>query len=624
MKAETIKNEIAFYDQNKGLFRIIKDEPHIKELRDFCNTRLEGIDTLTPALLIELAGILLGKNDRDSDSISSQIFRKLVRYFGGYPTLECLKKEGQLSEENITFLEKYHKQADLLAPLIVSIGKKLAPVYKQRMFYAAEMLSEKEKLLEMFTYFAKFAFNENADLYFEIIHFLNVHGINTDDVVPLLNNVKQLANIKHTLEIVLDRFNSQFNHNILVAIMKLQNPGYFYPILELLPNTPESLNHLIEVDGILDKCIGAEQILKNFKSAGWELAPYLNSILSIDRNGENLRQATDRLKDLPIKSELLPMILESVFTYPDKCVALVKAVALLNDENVRKDLLKIVFASKFPDRAAAAIVALRKENCLDKQTRNLVCAQSDYAVELAHAFVLFKQVNYTARAGFDALAQRPQCADKAVRVIDYLQKHSLLELLKAKSAPYKGTVKKASDLMITAVCKAGLTDDSLLKLFDTMKEVNLLNPLNLQKLMHQLKYIKTLSSATRCLANGNKLDQRNFENLIQDPANSLALAESLGGTPTSPSLPHEIDAGAKDFVEIRKAAKILAQGQRQGFFMPLPDSEKVKSFEKATHKKVSVMCKDTMIKIAEYTGGNHLEKNVVHQIANNAYCSVLK
>lgn len=77
MKVETIKNEIAFYDLNKGLFRIIKDEPHIKELRDFCNTKLVDINTLTPALLIELAGILLGKNDRDSDSVSSQIFRNL-------------------------------------------------------------------------------------------------------------------------------------------------------------------------------------------------------------------------------------------------------------------------------------------------------------------------------------------------------------------------------------------------------------------------------------------------------------------------------------------------------------------------------------------------------------------
>lgn len=344
----------------------------------------------------------------------------------------------------------------------------------------------------------------------------------------------------------------------------------------------------------------------------------------MDRNGENLRQATDRLKELHIKPELLPMILESVFTYPDKCIGLVKAVALLNDENVRKDLLKIVFASKFPDRAAAAIVALREENCLDKQTRNLVCAQSEYAGELAQAFVQFKQVNYTDRAAFDALAQRPQCADKAVRVIDYLQKHSLLDPLKAKPVPFKGTVKKASDLMITAVCKAGLTDDSLLKLFDIMKEVNLLNPLNLQKLMHQLKYIKTLGSAARCLANGNKLDQRNFENLLQDPANSLALAESFGGTPKSLSLPHEVDAGAKDFVEIRKAAKILAQGQRQGLFMPILDSQKVKSFEKATHKKMSVMRKETMIKIAEYTGGNHLEKNVAHQIASQAYCSVLK
>ncbi|VEB37990.1 hypothetical protein [Legionella cherrii] len=61
MKAEIIKSKLDLYDQNKGLFRVLKDEPHIKALREFYNSKLQGVHTLSPPLLLELAVILLGK-----------------------------------------------------------------------------------------------------------------------------------------------------------------------------------------------------------------------------------------------------------------------------------------------------------------------------------------------------------------------------------------------------------------------------------------------------------------------------------------------------------------------------------------------------------------------------------
>ncbi|CAM2944803.1 Uncharacterised protein [Legionella steigerwaltii] len=623
MKAETIKNQINYYDQNKGHFRILKDEPHIKELREFCNNKLQGVNTLSPPLLLELAAILLGKNDRDGEALSSHIFRDLVQGLGGYETLESLKKYKQLSAENIVFIEKNHKQANLLTPLLISIGSKLSPSTMTIMFHAAEMMSDQERLIEMFNCFEKFALSENAGLYFELINFLNRYGINTDDVVLLLSEAKQLVSIKKTLD-VLERTNSQLlNRDNIIAILKLQNPYYFYKVLELLPDTQESLNRLFAVDNILDKCSRAEEIIKNFKKAGWELEPYLKYILSADRNGVDLESATSMLMEIKFKPELLPFVLETLFARSNESIALVKAVGLLNDEHLKEDM-DLAFASKYPDRVAAAIVELRKEQCFNKQTRRIIRSHPEHAVELAQALIQLNRLNHAGRAAYDGIVKYPQNADKVAQVLEYLQKNFLLHNLNGKPDAYKGIVKQSSHSIITEVCKAELTDDSLIKLFEAMKAANLLDIPNLNKLMPKLKYVKTLATAATCLANSNKLNQTNFNSIIGAPFDAMVIAESLGGTPRSPSLPERIDEGAKDFVEIRKAAKILAQGQQQGLFFAKQDPEKIGTFEKVTHKKMAAVQNEAMMKIAEHTSEHHLEDVTEHHTANSSYFSVLK
>lgn len=623
MKAETIKKQISLYDQNKGYFRTLKDEPHIRALREFCNNKLAGIETLSPSLLLELATILIGKKDRDGDSKSSHIFRKLVGYLGGYEVLDCLNNQKQLSAEYVVFLEKNPKHAKALAPLLASIGKKIPSSIKTIVLHAAEMMSEPEQLVEMFKYFREFAFAEDAVLYFETLDILNRYGINTDAVVPLISEVKQLFSKKQALEMLYDINSQLFNRDNVINILKLQNPYHFYKLLELLPNTQDNLNRLFAADGILDKCSHAEEIIKNFKSAGWELQPYLKSILSVDRNGFKIECATDRLKEMTINPELLPLILETIFARSNESMALVKAVAFLNPENLEEDALNLAFATKHPERVAEAVVALKKAKLFNNQTTAVICSHPEHALGLAQAMIQLSCLNCTVNAAYDGLDQYPQSAEKVAKVIEYLQENSLIHNSNNKPEVGKGRVKLSTDVVVAVVCKAELTDDSLLKLFEIMKAATLLDIYNLHKLIPKLKYVKTLTSAARCLANSNQLDQLNFDSIISDPINSIALAENLGGIPYSPLLPEMIDEGAQDFVAIRKAAKILASGQRRGLFFPKLEPEKLQSFEKATHRKMTAIQNETMIKIAQYTSEHHLERATEHHIANSSYFSIL-
>ncbi|KTD43118.1 hypothetical protein [Legionella parisiensis] len=623
MKAKIIQKQVKLYDRNKGYFRALKDESHIKELREFCNSKLEGIDTLPPALLLELATILIGKKDREGDSESSRIFRTLVSYFGGYEALDCLNNQKQLSAEHAGFLAKNAKHAKELAPLLASIGKKISPSTMTIVLHAAEMMSEPEQLVEMFRCFRQFAFEEDAFLYFEILGTLNRYGINTDDVVPLLIEVKQPLSKKQALE-TLYRINPKlFNRDNVMNILKLKNPYYFYKLLELLPDTQDSLDRLFAVDDILDKCSFAEEIIKNFNSAGWNLQLYLNYILSVERNGFDIECATGRLKEMTIKPELLPLILETLFVRSGESIALVNAVEILNLESLEEDVLNLAFATNYPDRVAEAVVALKKAALFNNQTTDVICSHPKYAFGLARAMIQLSQLDCSVNAAYDGLDQYPQSADKVAKVIEYLQEHSLIYNAENKPDAGKGRVKLSTDVIVAAVCKAELTDDSLLKLLETMKAANLFDIHNLHKLIPKLKYVKTLASAARCLANSNQLDQLNFDSIISDPINSIILAEDLGGTPCSPSLPKVIDEGAQDFVAIRKAAKILASGQRQGLFFPKLEPEKLQTFEKATHRKMAAIQNEAMMKIAQFTSEHHLERATEYHIANSAYFSVL-
>ncbi len=625
MKAATIENKIRLYDIKKGYFRLLMDESHIKELREFCNSKLKGVVTLSPSLLLDLAAILLAKKDREGDSESSQIFRKLVGCFGGYEALDTLKEQEQLSAENVAFLEKNRKQAERLAPLLVSLGKSLPLSKYAIVLKAAEMMLDRQRLVDVFKDFERFASKPYAVFYFETLSMLNRYGMHTDEMVPLLSEVKQLYSIKQLLEGLYKLNPHLFHRDNVITILRLQNPYYFHKLLELLPATQESLNVLFAVDGVLDQCSQAQEIIKNFKSAGWELQPYLKYILSGDRNGLDLVLATGRLKEMAIPPELLPLILEAIFTRSNESIALVNAVALLNKENLEERVLTTAFSTKYPDRVAAAIVELKKENHFNKQTSNVICSHPEYAIELAQAMIQLHHINCTTlSAAYDGIEKSPQSADKAARVIEYLQKNSLVHHSNDKPDAHTRVAKQTSDAIIVAVCKAELTDDSLLKLLEIMKAAGLLDLSNLHKLTPRLAYVKTLTSAAKCLANGDKLDELNFDSIISDPINAIALAENLGGIPSSPSSPKRVDGGAKDFAEIRKAAKILAQGQQQGLFFAKLEPEKIATFERATHREMAAIQNEAMMKIAQYTSEYHLEKNTEQHLANSAYFSVLK
>lgn len=606
MKRITIKKALEQYDSNKGYGRtLIKEEPHIKELRSFYVELKE--EDLSPSSLLKLARILIGKNTRTDTSESGKTFEELVNALGGYEALDTLNAAKELTEDNVVFLEKHPKEAKALASNIVFFSKNTAASAMKNIFNAAEKMKNPQELILIFKELELISQRENAVFFIDALSLLNRHGLNSDEVIPLLKESEHIIFIVQILKTLVKSNPALITMPNLISILQIKKPYIFLGMYKNLPPNQKSLDSLYHANDTLDQCIWSQDILKNFKTAEWDPQPYLQAILSGKLNGWALTTATTKLVDLKLKAEIVPLILSTTVTHSNESVELVKAVNILNKEGLDEDLLKLAFGTpKFSNTVAAALTTLQKAQCYTKTSQTFACFSPEYALGLAQFWIQFSRIECSEPSLRINMLKHPQCASYTANVIEFLRQHEL-----------------HIERNISVICNAKLTSDALFNLLNVMNEAKILDQTSLDHLFPKLSFIKTLYSSAKCLANGKKLDSFNFDTLISDPINAVALAENLGGK-SYKELAYLKNPGAQDFVTIRRNTKILCQGHRQGLFFPEMSAEKKLSFEKYRGMTLAAVQKEILIKIAKYSGNRELEEEVEHHIANVTYSSFLK
>lgn len=112
MKYGDIAKELARY--KPGMVRLLgKTESHVGPLQKFyVGKDKESLrdEDISANNLLDLAKIILGKGDRESNKESSKLFRRLAAYFGGYSALDDLKKANLLLIPILEPLTRYVSQ----------------------------------------------------------------------------------------------------------------------------------------------------------------------------------------------------------------------------------------------------------------------------------------------------------------------------------------------------------------------------------------------------------------------------------------------------------------------------------------------------------------------------------
>ncbi len=607
MKRITIKKALENYDEKKGLGRtLLKEEPHIGELRAFYNELLEKKEkNLSPSSLLKLAHILIGKKTRTDESESGKTFEELVKGLGGYKALDALNAAHQLTEDNVVFLEKHPTEAESLASSIISITKNTSVPTMKNILNAAEQLNNPQDLSAFFKDLEIISRSENAYFFIKILSLLNKYGLKSDEVTSLfrLDNVISIASILDTLAETNSALITKPN---LISILKIKKPYVFIDLYEHLPPNQSSLDSLFEANDTLEKCSWSADILLNFKNAGWDPQPYLKAILGGEINGWELKSAIEKLTKLKLKLDTLTFILQTMFSHSDNSTVILEAVIILNTlEGLDETHLKVAFKEpKFSKTVAAAFATLQQAKCFEKASQIYVCLYPEYALGLAEFWIQLSKIKHADLTLRRVMLSSPQSSSYAATVMDLLQEHKL-----------------DNPKNLWAVCNARLSSGALLSLLNVMSEAKILNQPNLSHLFPRLSFIKTLYSGARCLANVGKLDTFNFESLIADPINAVMLAKNLGGKAYKDNVNIK-NPGAQNFVTIGNNIRTLCQVHRQGrFFQPVP-AEKMESFEKHRGITVAQAQNEILIKIAGYSGNHSLEKEVEQHVAQDVFSSM--
>ncbi|HRD70610.1 MAG TPA: hypothetical protein PK657_10740 [Legionella sp.] len=337
MKNKDISNLLKSYDENKGSFRTyIKDEPHIRDLRNF-EIEVSGDERdLTGKELVALCSIILSKNDRTMNSESSKTFTVLADYFGGYDTLEFLKSNELLVDEYLVFFAKYASDnKELITQIIIIIGK---------LFTSTHWMSMSDYLAFFIDAFQKTSIKENRGAllkFFETIVFANtiearVTGIlfiehlkNKKILDHLINHIINLNKIIFHMSQVCPELITLDNLRTLVL---LNNPDFFYHDFSKISASQEHLDLCISIDNKNYQSPYALNIIRVFLNAQWDWKPYLEEILNFDTDsGKKVYSAINKLHELiPEASDNLDSIVASIIQYPLHSSDLIEAIKALN------------------------------------------------------------------------------------------------------------------------------------------------------------------------------------------------------------------------------------------------------------------------------------------------------
>lgn len=524
MKKEHITSVINTYDEKKGWGRSARDEPHIAELRPFV-VKITGSDLL-PAELVQLADIVRGKNDREADTASSRAFSQLAEPLGGYAALDLLKEHKILQETNIVFLEKYPGLGYGLASFIAQVSKKIPEKLVQALLNALEFREVLGTLPELVTLYKESFLLKNINIadHLPLLTLLNTHQLYTDNLKPLLIRFSessnfQLMELTRTLN-KLAALNPELitlsNVEALLGSPSLPQVDQF---MQLVPPVQANLDTIL-THFPLRPSAWLPKLLANFRSASWDVTPFLKDIVASEEHLFELATAVATLGGAALDIGDLASVLTILLNHRIFSPSLAKAVRLsLSNQAILLDDLELI--SRFPDHAENVVLArihLKTYGLLPEAAFITACIHSQFASGVSQFLIQWHKIYGADKEPHEAVLGNPQRAGESAQVLAFLHGEEL-----------------ASEANVSAVCQADLKDGFLLLFLQSLKKAEQLTQGNIDLLLPRIDSINLLYPAVQCLENGGVLEQINYESLLVDPENAMTLALELGGKVIEPS-----------------------------------------------------------------------------------------
>ncbi|ASQ45541.1 hypothetical protein [Legionella clemsonensis] len=643
MKILKIKEYLESYDAKKGYGRTVKDEPHIAELRQFYHEQVKEIrEELTPEKLLELVKICLRKKTWNG-SESSNTFEALLKELGGRNALQRLKENKQLSATNVVLLEKYKEFAENLSLLIEILkGYPLNPplsdfIHEIPLSFLHERLKDIASLKE-----AKVLTKQTLLLIAnspapcamaKSIILLKESGI-TDEELNFLAFSPLLSSL-HSVLSILASINPKLIRGNLSAICNLsQDTLDFLDILKELAHAKEALTQShIEIclnSKILKAKDRVVSILLSFREAGWNSEINLLELLESVIKNEHLKigLAVEALKKCKLQPEHAQLILSTLFQSPQFYSSLVEAVAILSENKLLSDenLMIVIREPQYANRVAEGIKILKAISLDSIENKNAMSRVPEHAASVALLFKqLIKAKQYSPITRELALTQ-PHNAEIAARILRFLRLENMYQAIHSVDDKSEG-INLCEELFNKNLMTGEFSD-----LLADLDHADILNPANLIKLIKNFQFIRTLTCACCYLDNNNQLNQDNFDLLFDDPKRAIAIALTLEGhlRPVSKDKFNQpLDNGAEDFLAIRRAARLLALGNRgQAFFPPVTiNKTQLEKLRTLTKKDCSefdpeiqnYQQQELLIKIAQHCGNGYLEEEVTYHVAGDVF-----
>lgn len=638
MKISQIYECLKKYDSKKGLIRTLwLEEPHIGELRVFYE-KIKGksdIDfELSQDQHLQLVIIIIGKKNRDSEQKSSRAFAKLVKHLGGknvLHALEYLLRYNQLTAENAQLLDNNKQYALELAQFIVlasqgtNKGQEVLPYIFANidMEKLNEILNNAQELIKLellsTANLLLLSVAEQPSLVMEIVVLLSRYKLNDNTALVSLprSNLDVIKNILVTLESADCALITAGNLKPIITfglhIDKLCAILSALKRVEILnqANLDKVLNHPAAI-----KTVWVASIIHNFSQPGWDLDKNLDAILANSTASFTIKSATDELRKLSLKPDILQYILDTLFSHLPHHSAIITAIKLSDVHDIEK-IRFVLSEPQYSVSLAKAINILKNMELDNLEISSLVFKNPQYAGDLAAALFELMKVKQLNSKTMALLGRYPECAEIFTPIFECLHRQGLSD---------ENTIHLLFEKKLIGM-----------PLYCTIRfmEAELLTKPNLARLCEHAAYIKSIASACTCLFYGKKLNQQSFETLLDNPLYAVKISGKLGGKAyLSPETPLHFDKGAKNYNRIREVAIVLAQGQgiytdarNQGkhtFFQPM-EAKQIASFNKhlnqsgSTIKNVFDLQKEMLIKIALMCSDHSLEEDTEETIARDFY-----
>jgi hypothetical protein len=539
----------------KGFFRTsLRTEPHVALLNQFIaklptvKSKVDdkevigpdGNHNLTPPQLLELATIVQGKNDREGNpgynpekpSASSTLFTKLARKFGGFDALDRLQKTGNLKEIYVSYLVANFTVAageEGIAAFLV----KLTPAEEEKtclaLLKALEFRVDPTSLPALASHYADHFLHMTPRRSFEkhlaLLQFLNAHGVRTDNIVltGILNQDDEFHQSLLTYLQSISKINKALiNSNNLAEILQFNAASRVKRFLDLVLPLQENLDNFfayLRASQSRQESPWLGILLQSFKDAECDVSPYLKQIFANESKLHNLSIAVATLFESKFPNDMRRhQLLSKLFEYSDACIVVAKALRKLQPENGdwNDDYLARIFANpEYAEKLADAINSLIHSDLYTSETLPTALAQAcsspKHAVNLANFIILWDGIYGGSQPTPAAVLNNPENIEITAGVIKYLQENKVSE-----------------DASVNlAICEANLADDDFLSLLKIMKKADLLSVSNVKSLVPLLGKIQALYGAFVCLEQGGTVNQDNFEALIGNPDDPMAVAVIL-------------------------------------------------------------------------------------------------